>query len=175
MNFKSINSFLGVIYMGKLCAVILMACCLAGCAQQPVMETVADEPVLSSAAAKQIVMELPGETVLPVMRTDTGELYICSDFEVSVETLMGGDLERTVQMLTGFGIEDVTVMETAANGRTRYDLAWSCMGEMGPEVGRAAVLSDGEYHYCLTVMTAEENAAEYREMFNGMFESFTLD
>ena len=161
--------------MKKWCIAAMLVLLLAGCGDQPVMETVADEPVLARADAKQIHVELPGETVLPVMRTDTGKIYICSDFEVSVETLPGGDLQRTVEMLTGFGIEDVTVMETTVGDRTRYDLAWSCAGEMGPMVGRAAVLSDGEYHYCLTVMTAQENAAGYNEMFNGMFESFTLE
>ena len=161
--------------MKKLWIMAALLSMLAGCAAQDTMETVADEPVMAHGDAREILMELPGETVLPVMQTDTGKLYICRDFQVSVETLMGGDLERTVEMLTGFGIEEVTVMETTAAGRTRYDLAWSCMGETGPEVGRAAVLSDGEYHYCLTVMTAEKNATGYQEMFNGMFESFTLE
>ena len=161
--------------MRKLWVLIALAAILTGCAAEDTMETVADEPVMAESAMKEIHMELPDETVLPVMQTDTGEIYICSDFEVSVETLRGGDIQRTVEMLTGFGMEDVTVMETTAGGRTRYDLAWSCMGETGPEVGRAAVLSDGEYHYCLTVMTAQENAAAYNEMFNGMFESFTLE
>ena len=161
--------------MRKLWVLVILAAMLAGCAAEPTMETVADEQVLSESAIKEITMELPGEPVLPVMRTDTGEIYICADFEVSVETLPGGDIQRTVQMLTGFGMEDVTVMETTAGERTRYDLAWSCMGETGPEVGRAAVLCDGQYHYCLSVMTAEENAAGYKEMFNGLFESFTLE
>ena len=161
--------------MRKLLILIALAAILTGCAAEDTMETVADEPVMAESAMKEIHMELPDETVLPVMQTDTGEIYICSDFEVSVETLRGGDIQRTVEMLTGFGMEDVTVMETTAGGRTRYDLAWSCMGETGAEVGRAAVLSDGQYHYCLTVMTAQENAAAYNEMFNGMFESFTLE
>ena len=161
--------------MRKLWVLVMLAAMLAGCTAEPTMETVADEQVLAESVMKEITMELPGEPVLPVMRTDTGEIYICEDFEVSVETLPGGDIQRTVQMLTGFGMEDVTVMETTAGGRTRYDLAWSAMGETGPEVGRAAVLCDGEFHYCLTVMTAEENAASCREMFNGMFESFTLE
>lgn len=160
--------------MRKLWALVI-AVMLAGCNAEPTMETVADEQVLSESVMKEITMELPGEPVLPVMRTDTGEIYICEDFEVSVETLPGGDIQRTVQMLTGFSMEDVTVMETTAGERTRYDLAWSAMGETGPEVGRAAVLCDGQYHYCLTVMTAEENAASCREMFNGLFESFTLE
>ena len=161
--------------MRKLWVLVVAAVMLAGCAAETTMETVADELVLAESAMKEIAMELPGEPVLPVMRTDTGEIYICEDFEVSVETLPGGDIRRTVQMLTGFGMEDVTVMETTVGERTRYDLAWSAMGETGPEVGRAAVLCDGQYHYCLTVMTAEENAASCREMFNGLFESFTLE
>ena len=161
--------------MRKLWVLVVAAVMLAGCAAETTMETVADELVLAESAMKEITMELPGEPVLPVMRTDTGEIYICEDFEVSVETLPGGDIRRTVQMLTGFGMEDVTVMETTVGERTRYDLAWSAMGETGPEVGRAAVLYDGQYHYCLTVMTAEENAASCREMFNGLFESFTLE
>lgn len=161
--------------MRKLWMMVALTAMLAGCAAEPTMETVADEPVLAASAVKEINMELPGEPVLPVMQTDTGKLYICEDFEVSVETLPGGDLERTVGLLTGFGMEDVTVMETTVGDRTRYDLAWSCMGEMGPEVGRSAVLCDGQYHYCLSVRTAEENAASYKEMFNGLFESFTLE
>ena len=139
------------------------------------METVADEQVLSQSVAREVRVELPEETVLPVMETDTGELYICRDFEVSVETLPGGDLQRTVAMITGFDIEDVTVMEREVDGKVRYDLAWSCAGEMGEEIGRASVLSDGQYHYCLAVRTPEENADQCREMFNAMFESFTLE
>lgn len=161
--------------MRKLWVLVMAAVLLAGCAAETTMETVADELVSAEPAMKEITMELPGEPVLPVMQTDTGEIYICEDFEVSVETLPGGDIQRTVQMLTGFGMEDVTVMQTTVGERTRYDLAWSAMGETGPEVGRAAVLCDGQYHYCLTVMTAEENASSCREMFNGLFESFTLE
>ena len=160
--------------MRMLWVMMVLACLSAGCSEQAAMETVADEMVVATAPVREVIMELPGEPVLPVMQTQTGKLYICDEFEVSVETLPGGDLERTVEMLTGFGIGDVTVMETEGNGRTRYDLAWSCMGESGPEVGRAAILSDGEYHYCLTAMTAEENASEFKEMFNGLFESFAL-
>lgn len=151
-----------------------LVCLLAGCGAEQTLETVADEQVLSQSAARQIHVELPEETVLPVMQTDTGELYICRDFEVSVQTLPGGDLNRTVETISGFGAGDVTVMETESNSLTRYDFVWSCAGETGPEVGRASVLSDGTWHYCLTVMTAEKNAAGYQEIFNGMFESFTI-
>ena len=160
--------------MKKLCLMMALVCLLAGCGAEQTLETVADEQVLAQSAARQIHVELPEETVLPVMQTDTGKLYICRDFEVSVQTLPGGDLNRTVETLSGFGAGDVTVMETESKGLTRYDFVWSCAGETGPEVGRASVLSDGTWHYCLTVTTAEKNAADYQEIFNGMFETFTI-
>ena len=154
---------------------VAVACLLAGCTAEVTMETVADEQVMSQSAVREVHVEMPEETVLPVMETDTGELYICREFEVSVETLPGGDLRQTVAMLTGFDLDDVTVMEREADGKVRYDLAWSCAGELGEEVGRASILSDGQYHYCLAVRTPEENADQYREIFNGMLESFTLE
>ena len=160
--------------MKKLCVMTALICLLAGCAGESAMETVADEIVLTQAQAKSIRVELPEETVLPVMQTDTGKLYICRDFEVSVQTLPGGDLERTVTALTGFDRSAVTVMEQEAGELDRYDLVWSCAGELGPEVGRASIISDGSFHYCLAVMTPEENAREYQEIFNGMLESFTV-
>ena len=160
--------------MKRILCYAVLACLLAGCGQEPVMETVADELVFSQAEPKQIQVHLPEETVLPVMETEDGSLYLCRDFEVSVQTLPGGDLERTVRSLTGFSAADVTIMETASDGLTRYDLAWSCAGELGPQVGRASILSDAGWHYCLTAMTAEENAQSYWEIFNGMFESFAV-
>ena len=160
--------------MKKLCVMTALLCVLSGCAGESTMETVADEIVLTQAPARAIRVELPEETVLPVMQTEGGKLYICRDFEVSVQTLPGGDLEKTVQILTGFGLSAVTVMETEQDELKRYDLVWSCAGELGPEVGRASILSDGSYHYCLTAQIREENAPEYREIFNGMFESFAV-
>ena len=161
--------------MKKLCVMVALMGILAGCTVQETMETVADDILTVQSQPRTIRVELPEETVLPAMETDTGTLYICREFEVSVQTLAGGDLERTVGSLTGFSTDDVTIMETAAGGFTRYDLVWSCAGELGPEVGRAAILSDGNWHYCLTAMTPEENAQSYREIFSGRFESFTLD
>ena len=41
-------------------------------------------------------------------------------------------------------------------------------------VGGKFILDDGSYHYVLSAMTDADNAREYGEMWNGMFESFTL-
>ena len=157
-----------------MCCCVLLACLLTACGGEATFETVADEPVMSQVVPKQIRVDLPEETVLPVMTTDTGELYICKDFEVSVQTLAGGDLNATVQTLCGFGVEGVDLVETVSGGLTRYDFVWSSAGEAGDQVGRSAILSDGVYHYCVTTMASAEEGEAYWEIWNGIFESITL-
>ena len=160
--------------MKKVCCLILLACILAGCGAAETFETVADEMVFSQAQPKEIRVSLPEETVLPVMETDFGRLYICRDFEVSVQTLPGGDLSATVQTLCGFDAGQVEMVETASDGITRYEFVWSSAGETGDQVGRAVILSDGGYHYCVTAMAPEEKAGAYQEIWNGMFETVTI-
>ena len=157
-----------------MCCCVLLACLLTGCGGEATFETVGDEQVMSTAVPKVIQVDLPEETVLPVMTTDTGELYICKDFEVSIQTLPGGDLNATIQTLCGFDAEGVDLVETAVDGMTRYDFVWSSAGETGDQVGRSAVLSDGVYHYCVTAMAPADRGEDYWEIWNGMFETITL-
>ena len=160
--------------MKKVCCILLLACLLTGCGAEETFETVADDLVFSQAEPMRIQVVLPEETVLPVMETDAGQLYFCRDFEVAVQTLAGGDLDATIRTLCGFGKDDVEVLETKANGLDQYDFVWSSAGETGDQVGRAVIYSDGAYHYCVTAMTAAEKTEEYREIWNGMFETVTL-
>ena len=160
--------------MRKLCCVLLLACLLAGCGAEEVFETVSDDLVFQPEPPRQIHVSLPEDTVLPVMETDFGQLYICREFEVAVQTLPGGDLNATVQTLCGFDAGDVELLETNADGINRFDFVWSSAGETGDQVGRAAIISDGVYHYCVAAMAPEETANQYREIWNGMFETVTL-
>ena len=160
--------------MKRVMCMVLLACLLTGCAAEETFETVADELVFDQAQPREIQVVLPQETVLPVMETEAGQLYICRDFEVTVQTLAGGDLDATIRTLCGFGADDVDVLETSADGFTCYDFVWSSAGETGDQVGRACILSDGAYHYCVTAMAPEEKAGEYQEIWNGMFETVTI-
>lgn len=160
--------------MKKFCCVMLLACLLTGCGAEETFETVADDLVFSPAQPKTVSVTLPEDTVLPVMETESGQIYFCREFEVAVQTLAGGDLDGTVRTLCGFGISDVEVLETAKGELTQYDFVWSSAGETGDQVGRAVILSDGVYHYCVTAMAPEEKAGEYREVWNGMFDTVTL-
>lgn len=161
--------------MRKLGCVLILCALLGGCGAEETFETVADEMVFAPAQPRQIRVTLPEDAVLPVMETETGQLYICRDFEVAVQTLPGGDLETTVRTLCGFGPEDVELLETAAEGFDRYDFVWSSAGETGDQVGRACVISDGVYHYCVSAMAPEGKAGEYQEIWSGMLETVTVD
>lgn len=162
--------------MRKLWVIALLALCFTGCGAEETFETVADELVLQTAQVQpgEIQVQLPEEALLPAMENDNGTLYLCRDYDVSVQTLDGGDLNETVRTLSGFDASDLTILETQNEALTRYEFVWSSAGETGDRMCRAAILDDGHYHYCLSAQIDAELAGAYQEMWNGMFESFCV-
>ena len=161
--------------MKKLWLLLICGMLFAGCAPEETMETVADDvtvPVMAEPG--EIYVVLPDDMVLPAMESDTGKVYFCKDYDVSVQTLESGDLARTVSEISGYQPEDLTIMETAGEEIVRYDFVWSAAGELGQQVCRASILDDGHYHYVLAVMGREDTAGEYGEIWNGIFDSFCL-
>ena len=153
--------------------VLLLA--LNGCAAQETFETVSDEaisPVMSQ--PKQIYVELPGEAASPAVESDSGRLYLCGDYEISVQILDGGDLNSTVRTLTGYEKEDLTVIETMKNNLDCFEFVWVSAGETGDQVGQATILDDGSYHYCLMVLGDAETASGHQVFWDQMFQSFRL-
>lgn len=168
-------SFLGGIGMKMFCVMMTLAFLLCGCSAEETFETVADEWVLqASAQPKEIHLTLPEETLLPAMETDGRTLYLCDGYDVAVQTLSGGDLDATIEQISGFSRADLTVLETLAGVNKCYEFAWTMATDFGEEVGRAMILDDGRYHYTLTATTPAKNAEEYKEIWNGLFESFYL-
>ncbi|MBO5129592.1 MAG: membrane lipoprotein lipid attachment site-containing protein [Oscillospiraceae bacterium] len=159
--------------MRKLLLILGMVLVLTGCGSQETLETIADEAIQAvSAQPKQIHVELPEEAALPAMESDSGVLYMCRDYDVSIQTMDGGDLQRTVRAVSGYEIDELTLMQTIEDGCTRSEFVWTASGEAGEQVCRAAVLDDGSYHYVLTATIDAEEALQYQEIWNGMFESF---
>lgn len=169
-------TFLEGIFMRKywvLLSVLLLM--LTGCAAEETFETVADEliqPVI--AEQKQIYVELPGAAASPAVESDSGRLYMCGDYDISVQILDGGDLSATVRTLTGFEPEELTVMETQRDDLACYEFVWASAGETGDQVGRAMILDDGSYHYCLMVLGDAEKAAQNQVFWEDMFNTFRL-
>ena len=161
--------------MKKLCMMLALVLLLCGCGAEQTLETIADEMVISaSAQPREILLTLPEETLLPAMETEHGRLYLCNGYDVAVQTMESGNLDATVRQISGFGAEDLTIIQTSAGEYTRYEFVWTSAGELGEQVGRAEILDDGSYHYVLNTIAPAKTAEEYREIWNGIFESFGI-
>lgn len=153
----------------------LFALLLCACGSEETMETISDEilqPV--SAQMRQIYLELPGEAASPAVESGADRLYQCDTYDIRVQTLEGGDLDRTIRTLSGYGRDSLTVMETLRDGWNCYEFVWASAGESGDLVGQAMVLSDGCYHYCVSVLGDAACSRENQVCWQELFGSFSL-
>lgn len=161
--------------MKKKLVFIVLAALLAGCyPAQETFETVADVYAVPAAAfAREIKVDLPYEaTVLALKDEDAGSIYFCNDYTVTIQTAAAGDLDGTIRSLTGYGQKELTVIETLQGACARYDFVWTSAGETGEQVGRAAILDDGNYHYCLTAMADAAQTTAVSSEWERLFNSF---
>lgn len=155
--------------------VAILALLLSGCGAEETMETIADEIVTPvSAQIRDIYLELPGEAASPAVESGSDRLYQCETYDIRVQTMTGGDLNATILTLSGYAREDLTVMQTRKDGYDCYSFAWACVGESGDMVGRAMILSDGTYHYCVSILGDADFASENQVYWQDIFDSFTL-
>lgn len=161
--------------MKKCVVFLLISLLLSGCGSREVFETVADEFVQSAAApVGELILTLPEEAAVPVSQSESGALYQCDGYEIILQTLEAGDLDATLRSVTGYGRDDLTVLQTRSGELKRYDLVWSCLGEEGEQVGRACLLDDGNYHYVLSVLGDARRAGEFEAVWEELFSSYSV-
>lgn len=162
--------------MKKLWVIPLLALLLVGCGKKRTFETVADvpdTPVIS--AVQRIQIHLPPELSAPALQgAETGTLYLCDDYSVTVQTMAAGDLQRTIREVSGMDKDSLQIIETRQGDTRRYQWVWTANGENGAQVGRGCVLDDGAYHYVLTAMADENKAEQVQPKWKEIFTSFTL-
>lgn len=163
--------------MRKLVVIGLLAVLLCGCKGQESYETMMDGAAVPAEAEEMhIMVNLPEEAAKQAMAIDdSGSVYFCEDYILTVQTLPGGDLQKTVQETTGFLPEQLSMIETAQGNAKRYVCVWTSLGENGNQVGRCTILDDGNYHYVLTAMADEDKAGALSSgVWDGVFSSFRL-
>ena len=111
---------------------------------------------------------------MPVMESDNGRIYLCSDYEIYIQTLDGGDLSATVEAMSGFSADALTVMETTRDGMDRYEFVWASAGEGGDRLGRGVILDDGSYHYTMAVLRSADTEADRQISWDAVFSSFCV-
>ena len=155
---------------------LMAAVILCGCGAQPTFETVDDDDsVVVSAPLRQIELTLPEEAAAPTAKTETGDrLYLCDGYTLEVLTLSGGDLDRTLRSVTGYGKAQLQTIRTKGADATRYDLAWTAAGETGDQVARAVILDDGKNHYAVCVMADAGKAGQLQKTWNDLMNSVHL-
>ena len=157
----------------------MLFCCsvlLAGCAKAETFECIDDEllqPVMAEVG--EVNLSLPPEASAQTMLgSDTDKLYFCDGYTAAVQVLQRGDLDRTSRQLCGFGADSLNILETSSNGYKRYDWVWTAAGEGGDAVGRAAVIDDGKYHYCVSLLADATLAGELEVQWGKLLNSFSV-
>lgn len=148
---------------------------LCGCRAQETMETLADEILVPAAAEMhQILVVLPSQAASPTVESGADRLYQCDTYDIRVQTMEGGDLNATLQTLSGYERDALTVMEREKDGYACYEFVWVSAGETGELVGRGMILDDGNYHYCVSVLGDADWTVENQVYYQELFDSFTL-
>lgn len=152
-----------------------IALLLSGCGVSPDYEQVLDVYAPQEVAAHSLELTLPEDAaVLTLENGQNGKLYFCDGFTVTVQILEGGDLNGTLEAMTGFDRESLSLIQTQGSGYTQYECAWSCAGEGGDQVGRLLCLDDGAYHYVVTVMADAASAGALGTVWDSLFDSVSL-
>ena len=162
--------------MKKLYCVLLLALLLSGCAGEKTLETVMDVyDTQVMAQMKQVLITLPPDAATETL--DNGEnerIYLCDGYTITVQTLPGGDMEKTFRELTGFSKEQLTVIQRQDTDWKRYDCVWSAAGEGEDLVARGTVLDDGSFHYAVTVSAPFSVAGDLAQTWQNILSSVTL-
>ena len=161
----------------KKCVILMLIVLLmlSGCAAEETIETVSDvldTPVM--AQMREISLVLPEEAASPTVESDSERLYLCEDYEITVQILDGGNLDQTVKTLSGYERDVLTVLSTSQDNLDCHEFVWACAGEQGELVGRAMILDDGCYHYCVSILGDARQAMENKVLWDDMFRSSTL-
>ena len=162
--------------MKKWVSFVMLVVLLSGCSATETFETVNDQmeqPVMGQ--EKKVVLTLPDSAASPVVNTDDGaRLYLCDGYDLMVQTLAGGDIHRTVTALCGYSADKVRIMESNKEGCKQYEWVWSTVGEEGDQIGRAVVLAQGDYHYCVSVMAPSALAGSLEQQWAEVFASLRV-
>ncbi len=158
-------------------AVALLALVLSACGPEetPVFETVGEDAYQqqSKPMAGQIALMIPEEAVAEAMADGQGgELYTWEDHTLQLQTLEGGDIRRTVEAVTGFDYDALTVMASRKGDLMYYQTVWSTAGEEGTMLGRALIADDGYYHYCVSLLSPEDSGSA--EVYDRLCASFAV-
>lgn len=161
--------------MKKVWLIILAALMLTGCASAETFETIGDDyDAVQVLSPEKLDFAVPPDAAAPVIHSDHGTLYFCDGYEIMIQTMAGGDLDRSLRQVTGFDSNSMMVITTQTGDHTRHECVWLTAGEGGDHVGRTVIIDDGACHYSLSVMASAEEAGSLQESWQELFCSIKI-
>ena len=160
--------------MKKVLVILFATVLLCGCTAQTFEKVEDMNDVQAMAQPATLLMDLPEEAAAPAMQDSSGTLYFCGEYDIMVEVMPSGNLDNTLQTLTGFGRNELELVQTVRCGVDCYEGAWSAAGEAGDHVGRVLILDDGSFHYCVSVMAMAEDISTCADDWNSILTSVAL-
>ncbi len=163
--------------MKKILVAILLMSLLSGCKAPEPFETMTDlyyTPETPQPA--KISVWLPENTVSEVLKNeDSGTIYLCDGYSVALQTMAAGDLDATLQAVTGYSADSLRGISWKQGTLGRYECAWASAGESGEQISRTVVLDDGTHHYAVTVTGPAPEAAAMAATWKTIMDSVALD
>ena len=146
--------------MKFICIVVLLSALLCGCTQ-PALETVNDVYVTQPPEERRSIrLELPENAA--------------DGYELRLQTIAAGNMDEVLRTVTGYGEDRLTLMRTKDGDFDRYDCVWCSAGEEGELVGRAAILTDGNYYYCVSALAKSGDAPGLHETWQQIMDTLQL-
>ena len=134
--------------------------------------------IIPGSIAEELEIE-PGDVLVEINGQEMEDIfdyqYYCEDYEIVLETLSSGDLSATIRQISGQEKDRLTIMQTETEDVQRYEFVWAAAGEKGDRLGRAVILDDGQYHYCLSALRDTDSETTAQIVWNEVFSSFRLD
>ena len=160
--------------MKKAWLILVICIFLCGCAPAE-LETMNDTDAVGVMAEPvEMKISFPEDATVLTMGNALSRYYFCKGYDVAVEITESGNLDATLKTITGYGKEELDMVETKRNGVACYEAVWTTVGEAGDCVGRLLVLDDNNYHYCVSAFSSAQNVASHADAWNNLFASVSL-
>ncbi len=167
--------------MKKSCGLIglCLAALLCGCRAEVQWETVDDEVVAASGPAEEpyiITFGVPDDASLEPLSEEHRNLYVQEDgaYEILSDVITAPNLDEALRAVSGFGADELEVLETRRFGLPEYRFAWASASDEGNYVSQASLVEDGSYYYALIFSVREEMGSAYEGCAEAVFSSFGI-
>lgn len=150
---------------------------LSACAvkQANALETI-ECPAAPKTPKFYLTADLPSNTVLASSAEEgRSAVFLHEDFTLVEEVFAAESLDEALLRVSGRRSDELKLLRVREFPQEEYRFAWTAAGEEGDLACSAALFSDGEYYYVLTVQCDAAAEKEYRSVFSDLLAGAELE